>query len=106
MLLISSEETHRKLYRIRLEKYFVVEVALGGGATGKVDAVVYDIPKLHSTIDVKWLKNVDLPVVVLSCESRLRVGKSPRLRILTYPVRMGQIVQALAELGVKAKEDR
>ena len=106
VLLFTTEKTHRRLYEPGLKKHFAVE--LTDKATRRaetVDAIVYDISTLHSTIDIRWLKSIDLPVVVLTCENALRIPRNPKQRILMYPVRMGQIIEALAELGVEASED-
>ena len=66
---------------------------------------LYDIPSVHETLDISWLRRVELPVVVLTPEARLRVANGPRCRILTYPVRPEQIVKALAELGVEGQTE-
>ena len=97
VLLVSENEVHRKLYQRGLAKHFAVEFSAKAG----VDAVVWDIPTIHSTIDVQWLETIDLPVVILTCEDGLPVSTRPNQRILTYPVDSDQIMHALADLGVK-----
>ncbi len=106
VLLITSEPSHKLMYQNGLAKQFCVEFAtqptLG---SDDVDAIVYDIPSVHETLDISWLRRVELPVVVLTPEARLRVANGPRCRILTYPVRPEQIVKALAELGVEGQTE-
>lgn len=102
VLLITSSSAHRLLYKEGLRKrHFDVETDALRRA-GKVDAVVYDITTMHSTVDLRWLKSLNFPVVVLTCEDKLSVPlSSENRRILSYPVKMDQIIQALAELGVE-----
>jgi hypothetical protein len=101
VLLITSNEHHRKLYRPGLMKYFNVEYSPRcGGGLGRVDALVYDIPATHDTIDVRWLLRLKMPVVVLTPEDMTALPAGPRRKVLTYPVGVRDILQALAELGV------
>jgi hypothetical protein len=102
VLLITSDETHRVLKEIGLKNHFAVEfIAKSRGGSGNVDAIVYDIPMRHSDIDIQWLKELDLPVVVLTPESEFPLPESSLRRILTYPVSAGEIVHALEDLGVQ-----
>ncbi len=103
VLLITSDETHRVLRDIGLKKHFSVEfLSKAQGGHGKVDAVVYDIPMRHTTIDLRWLTDLDIPVVILTPENLFPLPESPTRRVLTYPVSAGEIVHALEELGIKA----
>jgi hypothetical protein len=101
VLLVTTNEAHRKLYTRGLARYFEVEFnPKSAGGSGKVDALVYDIPETRASFDIKWLKSLDLPVVVLSPEDGLPLPSSPKRCFLTYPVKMDQILDALKRLGV------
>jgi len=101
VILITSDETHRVLKDIGLKNHFAVEfIAKSRGGSGNVDAIVYDIPMRHSDVDIQWLEDLDLPVVVLTPESMFPLPESSLRRILTYPVSAGEIVRALKDLGV------
>ena len=100
VLLITTEETHRRLYKPELEKHFAVEfspAALGG--PGKIDAVVYDLPKETSGVDLEWLDALDVPVVVLTADER-GLPSTPKRVVLTYPVKVSQLLEALRKVGV------
>lgn len=102
VLLVTAEEARRKLYEPELKKRFLVEFSpKAKGGSGKVDAVVYDSSSLHSTLDLRWLKNLDIPVVLLTPEERFWIPQGTMLRILFYPVAPKQILRALKELGVE-----
>src|SRR2546427_4669083 len=101
LLFISAEETHRFLYERGLRKHFaVVSAQSTKEAPAKIDAVVYDLPKEQSSADFGWLKSVDVPVVVLTPDESLSTPESSKRSVLTYPVRMNQIIEALAKLGL------
>ena len=104
VLVITTEDSHRFLYETGLRKHFAVAFAPKvGGGVGKVDAVVYDVPDKCTTIDLRWLEETELPVVVLTPERSFPVPKSSKQCALTYPVTMDKILRALAKLGVEAE---
>jgi hypothetical protein len=106
VLLITGEEVHRHLYERGLGEHFTVECATSArSASGDVDAVVYDLPRNGSTLDFAWLAKLTVPVVVLTPTQWARVPETAKRRVLVYPVRMAQILQALSKLGVEAKKD-
>jgi hypothetical protein len=101
LLFVTTQPRHWILYRKRLREHFALEFAVEAeGATGTADAVVYDMPRRHLQCDVDWLKQASVPVVVLTPEDSIGVPETPSRRILTYPVRADEILDALAELGV------
>ena len=101
ILLITSEESHRFLYERQLKKHFNVRVAESPKAVSeKVDAVIYDLPKYRSTIDFRLLRKFQAPVVVLTPDEKLKLPDTSKRSVLVYPVRMNQLVEALAKLGV------
>ena len=103
VLLVTAEESQRHLYERGLRKHFTVLWASSTReATGAFDAVVYDLPKERSSVDLRWLKQAAVPVVMLTPDERLRLPEAPRRSVLAYPVRMNQILEALAKLGVCA----
>ena len=103
VLLVTAEESQRHLYERGLRKHFtVVWVGSMREATGAFDAVVYDLPKERSSVDLRWLKQAAVPVVMLTPDERLRLPEALRRSVLAYPVRMNQILEALAKLGVCA----
>ena len=102
VLLVTGSEARRKLYEPVLKKRFLVEFspkALGG--SGKVDAIVYDSGRRYSTLDLRWLKNLEIPVVLLTPEERFWIPEGTKLRILFPPVTPEQVLKAQAELGVE-----
>jgi hypothetical protein len=104
VLLVTYEPRHRLLYEPGLKKHFQVEYrtrASAGG--GNVDAIVYDIPSRQTSVDLRWLQQLEVPVVVLTPEDTLYLPSTPGRRVLTYPVRLHQILRALQELGVAAE---
>jgi homoserine kinase len=104
VLLITTEKTHQLLYKPELKKHFNVEfspAALGG--PGKVDAVVYDLPKQTSPVDLEWLDSLDLPVVVMAADER-RLPSGPMRVVLPYPVKARELIEALRKLGVVSEE--
>jgi len=101
VLLITAEESHRLIYEPALKQCFAVVCrALASGAPLEVAAVVYDLPKHPAPEDFHWLEELGVPVVVLTPKRSLRLPKAPSQRVLTYLVRGGDILKALAELGV------
>ena len=104
VLVITTEESHRFLYETGLKKNFNVAFApKAEGGLGRVDAVVYDLPNPCTTVDLRWLQETDLPVVVLTPERSFPVPKATKQCALTYPVTMDKILRALAKLGVEAE---
>jgi hypothetical protein len=104
VILITSNPLHRRLYEPGLAKHFEVEyLPRIKGLPGRLDAVVYDIEDLHKSLDLKWLQSVNFPVVILSCESHLPLVKGRNRCVLTYPVRMDDILQALSRLGIQSR---
>jgi hypothetical protein len=105
VLLITNSRRHQLLYEPGLKKYFAVDFRKGEkgekGATAKIDAVVYDMPDSHTTIDLRWLAAVEVPLVLLTPEDELQSLSGPKRKVLVYPVRVNQIIRALWELGVK-----
>ena len=102
VLLITTSSVHRQAYERGLRQYFALEFsATTSGGSGRVDAVIYDIPDVASPVDLEWLENLDLPVVVLGPRDRLPWGESSRRLVLTYPVNTRRLLEALARLGVK-----
>jgi hypothetical protein len=100
---VTAEESQRHLYERELRKHFtVVWASSTREAPGAFDAVVYDLPKARSSVDFRWLKQAAVPVVMLTPDERLRLPEAPRRSVLAYPVRMNQILTALAQLGVCA----
>lgn len=107
VLLITTEEVHQFLYGGGLREYFSVEVVNSTrGVSGKFDAVVYDLPKYRLSIDFNWLKSLDVPLVVLTPDRRLRIPEAPRRVVLEYPVSLEQIIKTLAGLGVVSERKR
>ena len=107
VLVITTEQSHRFLYETGLRKHFAVafQPKVEGGL-GKVDAVVYDLPDKCTTIDLRWLQETELPVVVLTPEKSFPLPKASKQCALTYPVTMDKILRALAKLGVEAEETK
>jgi hypothetical protein len=103
VLFITSEPRHRILYEKGLRSHFQVEFSASADSqVGDEDAIVYDIPKRHSPGDIRWLRSASKPVVVLTPEDELPLPKVSNRCVLTYPVSMDGIMQALGELGVRA----
>ena len=106
VLLVTKEESHRMLYERGLGKHFAVMYSASPqDFAGAVDAVVYDLPKYPSGGSFRWLVDLDVPVVVLTADERLRFPEISKRSILVYPVRMNQVLEALAKLGVCAGGD-
>ena len=102
VLLITTEESQRRLYEPILKKHFDLELsAVSRGGSGKVDAIIYDLPKIISPVDLEWLSTFDVPVVILTPDASLGLPSARQQRILTYPVRPQQILQALSEMEVR-----
>jgi hypothetical protein len=102
VLLITGEEVHRTLYGRALRERFDVcqrDVCQRIGASSdRVDAIVYDLSTEHSTVDLRWLEELDVPVAVLTCEDRLGISESENRRILSYPVTPDELVRTLLDL--------
>jgi hypothetical protein len=102
VLFITTEPRHRILYEKGLRAGFELEFQpAGAGRHGRVDAVVYDLPERLSGVDLQWLEELSVPVVVLTSLDEFPLPPSPRRRILTYPVNVAGILRALAELGIE-----
>jgi hypothetical protein len=101
VLFVTTEENQRALYEPALKRHLtVVGADSTHGAPANLDAVVYDRPKRPPDDDLHWLGTVEVPVVVLTPDQRLHLPEARRRAILAYPVRMDQILDALAKLGV------
>jgi len=106
VLFITSEPRHRVLYEKGLRTHFTVEFSSSAESEkSDMDAVVYDIPTRHSAGDIRWLRSVDKPVVVLTPEDELPLPKAANRCVLTYPVSMDRILKALSELGVTSSQE-
>jgi hypothetical protein len=104
-MVITDEPAHRLLYTTALKPHFATEFSPSvSGGEGTVDAVVYDIPGMHGAIDLEWINSLDMPVVVLATEEYLPVADTPTRRVLSYPVKADDLLDALAELGVTSCE--
>ena len=104
VLLVSNLRAHVALYEKRLGRHFCVRFAPKvEGGSGRVDAIIYDIAAEHTSIDLRWLAHLEVPVVVLTPEDAIQLPEGPTRKVLTYPVRADQIIRALAELGVKSE---
>ncbi len=101
VLLITDKPAHHRLYRPRLEQHFRVEIDTETERRPVVDAIILDVSKEESPVDIAWLEALDLPVVVLTCQDFLSIGESPRRKILTYPVSTDRILHALAQMGIE-----
>ncbi len=85
VLFITTEPVHQALYERQLKKHFCVELLPSvAGDAGKVDAVVYDIPKYPSSVDLEWLEALDLPIVVLAPDPVVHVPKHAKQHVLYY----------------------
>jgi hypothetical protein len=105
VLFVTQEPCHRILYEKGLRHHFqVVFSPSTEGAAGDVDAVVLDISRRHRETDLDWLRATEKPVVVLTPEDELPLPKAMTRCLLTYPVGMDRILEALAKLGVRAGE--
>lgn len=103
VLFVTQEPTHRVLYEKGLRTHFLVEFSASTELEAEdVDAVVFDISRLHSLTDLDWLRSMDKPVVVLTPEDELPLPKVLNRCVLTYPVSMDRILDALAALGVQS----
>jgi hypothetical protein len=101
VLFVTQSPAHRKLYTRGLSKHFeLVCVEQPRSLETKVDALVYDMDDAEKTCDLRWLESVDYPVVFLTSRSSLSLA-GKRRSVLTYPVRMDDILRALAKLGVE-----
>jgi hypothetical protein len=101
ILFVAASPIHRRLYEQGLAKYYAVQFAERlPGHLPAVDAIVYDLEDVPPSLDP--LGPQGMPVVFLTSKSQasLRMPRSRTRSILTYPVRMGDILQALARLGV------
>jgi len=102
VVLITPSAVHRRLYGTGLARRFRVELSSAElGAAAPVSALIYDVPDLHTSFDFRFVKRVDCPVVLLTPETDLRPPPDGRLRVLSYPVTIDQILVALQELGVE-----
>ncbi len=102
ILLITKDPKHRVLYETGLKKHFQVrcESQFKEGPED-LEAIILDIPGTHSTVDLKWLNQVQQPVVVLTPEDTLPLPIGKKRRVLTYPVDIPKLLNALSEIGVK-----
>lgn len=103
LLFVSPSHAHRKLYAPQLSKHFHVECLAGVECLApRVHAVVYDMEDGKGTIAPDALDIIDLPVVVLTSKDQESLPRSKNRCVLTYPVRLNDILRALERLGVKA----
>jgi len=104
---VAASPIHRRLYEPGLAKHFAVEFAERvPGYLPTVDAIVYDLGDVPPSPSTDSVNQQGIPVVFLTSKSQasLRMPRSRTRCILTYPVRMGDILQALARLGVTMDE--
>jgi hypothetical protein len=107
ILLITGDDIHRQVYERWLKKSFVVEYSDStDGAPDEVDAVVYDLPGEGTPRDLEWMEALTVPIVVLSPTEWSRAPVAASRRILVYPVKLNQILRALAALGVDAEDGK
>ena len=66
------------------------------------DAVVYDIPQREDALGLERFAAVDVPVVVLTLDDGLPIPALKKCSVLTYPVRVSHVVDALRRLGVES----
>jgi hypothetical protein len=103
ILFVAANPIHRRLYEPGLAKHFAVQFAERlPGHLPAVDAIVYDLEDVPPSLTTDSVGQQGMPVVFLTSKSQasLRMPRSRTRSILTYPVRMGDILQALARLGV------
>lgn len=98
VLVISTDPQHQRMYATGLKKFFAIEFE----RSKKADAVVYVLSMTHDAIDLKWLKGLDLPTVVLTPEDTIPLPKAANRCVLTYPVTLDRLLKTLAKLGVDA----
>ncbi|MBI4606193.1 MAG: response regulator [Planctomycetes bacterium] len=107
VLLVTSEGAHRVLYGKWLREHFEVELATStAGGYGDVDAVVYDVPKYPRWEECAWVEDLGVPVVVLTREPGLARPRGEKCSVLTYPVRMEKLLEALVKLGLCSGAER
>lgn len=99
---VTEEETHRLLYGRGLGGKFEVTFAKSAAdIPGGADALVYAIPKSPSEQEFSRIEKAGIPVVVLTPDTRRRLPEAAKRCVVSYPVRVGQILNALAGLGVE-----
>ncbi|MBI4583698.1 MAG: hypothetical protein HY717_06720 [Planctomycetes bacterium] len=102
ILLITKDPKHRVLYETGLKKHFQVQCeAKFKEVREDVEAIILDIPGTHRTVDLEWVNKVQQPVVVLTPEDTLPLPPGEKFRVLTYPVDIRKLLNALSEVGVK-----
>ena len=107
VLFVSPSPAHRKLYGPQLSKHFKVEcLSRVEGLAARAHAVVYDMEDGKETIAPGALDLITLPTVILTSRNEGSLPRAKNRCILTYPVRLDDILRALEDLGVKAEKGK
>jgi hypothetical protein len=105
VLFVSPSYAHRKLYAPQLSKHFHVEcLSRVECLAARAQAVVYDLEDGKETILPAAFDLIGLPMVVLTSKDEASLPRAKNRCVLTYPVRLDDILRALERLGVKSEK--
>jgi hypothetical protein len=103
VLFVSPSHAHRRLYGPQLSKHFHVEcLSQVEGLATRAHAVVYDLEDGKGTIVPAAFDLINLPMVVLTSKDETSLPRAKNRCVLTYPVRLDDILRALERLGVRS----
>jgi hypothetical protein len=102
VLFVSASPAHRKVYFQGLANHFdVLCVPRYASLDADVAALVYDMDDSERASDLAWLEGLGYPVVLLTSRDATAMPAAGNRCVLSYPVRMDEVLRALARLGVE-----